>query len=71
MSDTGDSARSETTSTTFTFNKETERFLQKAYPDAIGTSERLRMAIADARKVNDFFAAGGDELVRNYQPDND
>lgn len=50
-------------STTFTFNKETERFLLEAYPDAIGMSERLRMAIADARKVNGFFASGGDEQI--------
>lgn len=65
-----DAADKETSSTTFTFNQETERFLDDAYPDAIGKSEQLRMAIADARKVNGFFRSGGDEQVNNYQDDN-
>jgi hypothetical protein len=45
-----DAETDETTSTTLTFNKRTETFLRKHYPDAIGMSERIRMAIFDARQ---------------------
>jgi len=54
----GEKDRTVTKSTTFTFNKETERFLYEAYPDAIGMSERIRAAIADARKVHELFQNG-------------
>jgi len=45
-----DESDDETTSTTLTFNKRTEAFLRRHYPDAIGMSERIRMAIFDARQ---------------------
>lgn len=46
-------------STTFTYNSETGDFLDEAYPDAIGRSEAIRNAIADARKVHGYFMSGG------------
>jgi hypothetical protein len=39
--------------TTFSCSQETADWLEKAYPDALGLNERLRNAIADARKVRD------------------
>jgi hypothetical protein len=46
-------ADEETKTTTFTVSKETAEWLEQAYPDALGLNERVRNAIADARKVRD------------------
>jgi hypothetical protein len=59
----GDDA-DETTSTTLTFNKRTEEFLKRQYPDAIGLSERIRMAIFDARQFREMGKAPRDDEKR-------
>jgi hypothetical protein len=41
----------ETETTTFTYRPETRTWLFENYPDAIGISEAIRAAIADARLV--------------------
>jgi hypothetical protein len=43
----------ETQTTTFSCKEETAEWLARAYPDALGMNERIRNAIADARKVRD------------------
>jgi hypothetical protein len=41
----------ETETTTFTYRPQTREWLFETYPDAIGISEAIRAAIADARLV--------------------
>jgi hypothetical protein len=48
-----DTPKTETTSTTLTYSHATEQFLIETYPDAIGMSERIRMAIFDARQFRE------------------
>jgi hypothetical protein len=62
--ESGDDDGDETTSTTITFNKRTEEFLKRQYPDAIGLSERIRMAIFDARQFRELGKEPRDEENR-------
>lgn len=66
MTDEGDDGDEgdETTSTKLTFNKQTEAFLKRQYPDAIGMSERIRMAIFDARQFREMGKAMRDDKNR-------